>query len=118
MTSFGDPMVALRESPARAFRAQAPVGQVLGEPRFRWGAHPTAWLYRVELIDHEGREVARGWSGMHELPLAWLRRPDSGDPPELDVGHTYRWRVYAYEDAPTGEPTAAAPEASFLFLGP
>ena len=111
-------MVAVRASAAPAgFQALAPVGQVLGEPRFRWRPLASAWVYKVELTDAFGHPVARGWSGMSELPLAWLRR-DDGHPPELTVGDTYRWRVYAYVGPPTEEPTATAPEAEFLFLGP
>lgn len=111
-------MVALRESPARVdFRPLAPVGQVLGEPRFRWQAHPDAWLYRVELTDAWGRSVARGWSGFHETPLAWLRDP-RGALPTLAVGERYRWQVFAYKDGPDAPPHAVAPEAEFLFLGP
>ena len=83
-------MSTLREGEASGrVRVLAPLGQFIGEPRFRW--HPTegAWLYRVELLDAEGLEVGRGWSGMHELPLAWLRAPD-GDAPELQTGQAYR----------------------------
>jgi len=114
---FGDKMVALRESPAPPpLQPFAPIGQLLGEPRFRWQPHGDAWLYRVELTDDEGRLVGRGWAGQHELPLAWLRDPE-GYPPQLDVGRRYRWRVDAYKDGPDAPPMAAA-EAEFLFLGP
>lgn len=111
-------MSALRESPVKVpFRALAPVGQVLGEPRFRWQAHADAWLYRIEVTDAWGRAVARGWSGQHEMPLAWLRDAE-GHAPALAVGERYRWRVYAYKDGPDAEPCEAAPEAEFLLLGP
>ncbi|MCA1814353.1 MAG: hypothetical protein LC624_10460 [Halobacteriales archaeon] len=110
-------MVSVREHPAAGFRLQAPVGQVLGEPRFRWNEQDDVWLYRVDLVDSEGREVGRGWSGMHELPLAWLRAAD-GDPPELMVGGRYRWRVYAYRGPPTEDPAAASGMGEFVFLGP
>jgi hypothetical protein len=111
-------MVTVRGHPASVgFRAIAPVGQIIGEPRFQWRAYDGAWLYRVDLVDGDGHEVARGWSGMHELPLGWLKAGD-GLPPELAVGERYRWRVYAYLGPPTEDPSAAAPEAEFLFLGP
>lgn len=112
-------MVALRDrpTPPTRFRALAPQGQYLGEPRFKWLPLPEAWLYRVELTDAYGHTVARGWSGMHELPLAWLRDP-SGRTPELMVGEKYRWQVFAYQGPPDGEPWAAAPETEFQFLGP
>lgn len=111
-------MVALRERRTRAaFRPVAPVGQLLGEPRFRWGPLAGAWLYRVELTDARGQAVGRGWSGMHELPLAWLHGAE-GAPPRLAPGHTYRWRVYAYNGGPDGPPSAAALEAEFIYLGP
>jgi hypothetical protein len=71
----------------------------------------------VQLVDADGVEVARGWSGMHELPLGWFRDPQ-GHLPQLEIGATYRWRVYAYDGPPTEEPSATAPEASFLYLGP
>jgi hypothetical protein len=111
-------MVALRESPVGpGFRGLSPVGQYLGQPRFRWRAHRGAWLYRVEVVDADGREVARGWSGFRETPLAWLRSPD-GLEVRLTPGERYRWRVFAYRDAPTADPDAAAPWAEFVFLGP
>lgn len=111
-------MAVLREAPGNpGFRGLAPVGQVLGEPRFRWRAREGAWLYRVDVIDSDGRELARGWSGMQELPLAWLHAGD-GLPPQLVPGARYRWRVYAYEGPPTEEPSEGAPEEEFLFLGP
>jgi hypothetical protein len=110
-------MVSVREHPAAGFRLVAPIGQVLGEPRFAWRAQEEAWLYRVDLVDSQGHDVGRGWSGMHELPLAWLRALD-GLPPELMVGERYRWRVYAYKGPPTEEPASTSPEGEFLFLGP
>jgi hypothetical protein len=109
-------MVALRERPARALQPFAPVGQLLGEPRFRWQPHEDAWLYRIELWDHEGRFVGRGWSGQHELPLAWLRDAE-GYPPRLSAGAGYKWRVAAYKGGPDGPPLETD-EAEFLFLGP
>lgn len=117
MVRIGDRMVSVREHPAAGLGLLAPVGQVLGEPRFCWREQRGAWLYRVDLVDRDGHEVGRGWSGMHELPLAWLRAAD-GLPPELRVGERYRWRVYAYQGPPTEGPDAASPEGEFLFLGP
>jgi hypothetical protein len=111
-------MSTLREGHASdGVRVLAPLGQFLGEPRFRWEPAAGAWLYRIELTDAAGREVGRGWSGMHELPLAWLRGPE-GDAPSLHAGQPYRWRVYAYEGPPTGGPSAASAEAEFWYLGP
>lgn len=110
-------MVTLRESPGPALTVLAPVGRVLGEPRFRWRPHAGAWLYRVDLVDDDGLEVARGWSGLHELPLAWLKGP-RGQAPRLAVGRSYRWRVYAYQEGPDQEPSAASREAGFVFVGP
>jgi hypothetical protein len=110
-------MSTLKGHASERVRVLAPLGQYLGEPRFRWQPHGGAWLYRVELNDAGGKEVGRGWSGMHELPLAWLRDP-AGAPPELTPGETYRWRVMAYEEGPDGPPSAASAEAEFLFLGP
>jgi len=112
-------MVQVREGvagPSRGFRALAPVGQFLGEPRFKWAPIEAAWIYRVELTDEQGTVVATGWSGFSELPLAWLRDA-VGQAPELTPGERYRWKLFAYQDRPDGPPFAAAPEAEFLFLG-
>lgn len=116
MASIGDRMTTLEGASSRV-RVLAPLGQYLGEPRFRWQPCEGAWLYRVDLTDAQGKEVARGWSGMHELPLAWLRDAE-GYPPQLSIGESYRWRVHAYDGPPTGGPSAGSPEAEFLFLGP
>jgi hypothetical protein len=112
-------MSTLREGAAASagVRVLAPVGQFLGEPRFRWVPHDEAWLYRVELVGPKGQPLAKGWSGQHELPLAWLRRPD-GQAPDLVAGQTYRWQVHAYKEGPDGPPCAASAEAEFVFLGP